>query len=73
MVVLQCAQLSNNLLLVQKCTVRLVAKYFTSTSTHMYLLYWTCCLSTHGVLYKPDKEKGIECYVDANFSGVWDQ
>ena len=24
-------------------------------------------------IYKPDIEKFIECYVDANFSGGWDQ
>ena len=30
-------------------------------------------LSTRGVVYKPDKEKGIKCYVDAEFSGGWAQ
>ena len=23
--------------------------------------------------YKPDKEKGIECYIDADFAGGWAQ
>ena len=26
-------------------------------------------LSTHGVVYNPDKEKGIECYVYDDFEG----
>ena len=30
-------------------------------------------LSVCGVVYRPDKEKGIECYVDANFAGGWAQ
>ena len=25
----------------------------------------------NGLIYKPDKDKGIECYVDAEFSGCW--
>ena len=28
---------------------------------------------TRGIVYKPDKSKGIECYVDANFAGGWSQ
>ena len=31
------------------------------------------CLSTHGVVYNKDKEKGNECYIDASFAGGWDQ
>ncbi len=27
----------------------------------------------HGIIYKPDKSKGLECYVDANFAGGWSQ
>ena len=30
-------------------------------------------LSTHRVVYKNDKEKGIECYAGDNFSGGWAQ
>ena len=30
-------------------------------------------LSTRGVVYIPGKEKGIECYVDDDFVGGWDQ
>ena len=53
--------------------VRQIAKYFTSTSTYIYLSDGTRRLSTCGVLYKPDKEKGIGCYADVNFSDGWDQ
>ena len=27
----------------------------------------------HGIIYMPDKSKGLECYVDANFAGGWSQ
>ena len=30
-------------------------------------------LTTCGVVYRPNIEKGIECYIDANFAGGWDQ
>ena len=30
-------------------------------------------LSTRGVVYKTDKEKCIECYIDSDFVGVWAQ
>ena len=26
-----------------------------------------------GVIFKPNKEKGMECYVDADFAGGWDK
>ena len=26
-----------------------------------------------GIIYKPDKSKGLECYVDADFAGGWTQ
>ena len=28
---------------------------------------------TRGIVYKPDKSKGLECYVDADFAGGWSQ
>ena len=27
---------------------------------------------TRGIVYKPDKTKGLECFVDADFAGGWD-
>ena len=26
-----------------------------------------------GIIYRPDKSKGLECYVDAEFAGGWTQ
>jgi hypothetical protein len=26
-----------------------------------------------GIIYKPDKNKGLECYIDADFAGAWSQ
>ncbi len=26
-----------------------------------------------GIIYKPDKSKGLECYIDADFAGGWSQ
>ena len=28
---------------------------------------------TRGFIYKPEKSRGLECYVDAEFSGGWTQ
>ena len=28
---------------------------------------------TRGIIYKPDKSRGLECYFDADFSGGWTQ
>ena len=39
----------------------------------MYLLDGNCRLSTRGVVYSLDKEKGIKSYVGAEFAGDWDQ
>ena len=30
-------------------------------------------LFTHGIVYRTNKEKYTECYVDYDFSGEWDQ
>ena len=42
-------------------------------STYVDLSDGNLWLFTQGVVYNPDKEKGIECYVYANFAGGWDQ
>ena len=39
----------------------------------MDLLDETRRLSTCGIVYKTDKEKGINCYVYAEFAGGWSQ
>ena len=28
---------------------------------------------TRGIIYKTDKSRGLECYVDADFAGGWTQ
>jgi hypothetical protein len=25
----------------------------------------------HGIIYKPNIKKGLECYIDADFAGSW--
>ena len=73
MAVHQCANFFNNLRLVNKRAVIIIAEYLSSTSTYIYSPDVNQQLSTCGVVYNPDKEKGIECCVDADFSGRWDQ
>ena len=43
------------------------------TSTYVDIPDGNRQLSTHGVVYKPYVEKGIESYVDAEFSAGWAQ
>ena len=52
-----------------KCTVRHIEKYRVITSTYLNLPGGNRQLSTQGVVYNTDKEKGIKCYIDTNFSG----
>ena len=59
--------------LVQKRAIRRIANYLASTSTHVDLPDDNLRLTTHGLVYRFDTEKGIECYVDAKFSGGWSQ
>ena len=59
--------------LVYELAVRLIAKYLTRLSANVYFPDVNRWLTTCNIFYKPDIEKVIECYVDANFSGGWDQ
>ena len=56
-----------------KHAIRKIEKYLAITSTYKNLLDVNWQLTTRGVVYKPDKGKGIECYVYAKFSGGWAQ
>ena len=38
-------------------------------STYMELPYGNWRFSTCGLVYNPNKEKGIKCYLDANLDG----
>ena len=68
-VVHQCALFCNNPCLVHKCAVRNITKYLKSTCTYVDLPDGNIRLSTYGVVQNPDKEKAVECYVDAGFAG----
>ena len=56
----QCARFNNQLMLSHERAIKRIAKYLKGTSD------W-------GIVYHPDKTKGIECYVDADFAGGWYQ
>ena len=73
MAVHQYAQFGNNSPLVHKRAVRWIVKYLEITSMYIDLSVINRRLSTIAVVYKPDKEKGIEYYADADFAGGWDQ
>ena len=60
MAVHQCARFLNNPRLIHERAVKTIANYFSETATR-------------GTIYDTDKTQGIECYVDANFSGGWDR
>ena len=57
----------------QERAVRRIAKYLASTSTYVNLPKRIRRVTTHGVVYRPDTEEGIDSYVDVNFSGGWAQ
>ena len=59
----------NNPCLVHKRAVRRIEDYLVITSTYADLPDVTLWLTTCGVVYRQNIEKGSECYVDANFYG----
>ena len=63
----------NNTCLVHERAIRRNAKYLTSTSTYVDLPDGNLQVTTRRIVYKPDIEKFIECYVDVNFAVGWDQ
>ena len=63
----------NNPRLLHEPVVRLIARYRVSTYTYVDSPDINLWLTTCGVVYRPDIEKVIERYVDANFSGGWDK
>jgi hypothetical protein len=54
----QCARFNNNPKLSHERSIRRVCKYLLGTQDK-------------GIVFKPDPSKGIECFVDADFSGNW--
>ena len=58
MAVHQCARFNNFPHLSHENAVKRIGKYLRGSATR-------------GILFKPDKSKGIECFVDADFAGSW--
>ena len=56
----QCARFSSDSNLPHNQAVKRVLKYLKGTATQ-------------GLTLKLDPEKGIDCYVDTNFSGRWNK
>ena len=54
----QCARFNNDPKLSHERAIRRIAKYLLGTQNR-------------GIVFRPDVSKGIECYVDADFSGNW--
>ena len=73
MAVHQCARFCNNTCIVHERTIRCIAKYLASMSTYVDLPDVNWRLSARGVVYRPNIEKGIECYVYYEFSSGWSQ
>ena len=53
--------------------IRRIIKYLARKSTYTDLPDVNRRLSTRGAVYRPNKEKIFECYVDYNFAGAWYQ
>jgi len=60
MAVHQTARFSNNPMLSHEKSIMRIGQYLLDTCKR-------------GIIYKPDKSKGLECYVDAEFAGGWSQ
>ena len=62
----------NNPQLVHERATRHIAKYKASRPKCMDLMDGNRWLSTRGVVYRTNKGKIIECYIDTNFTSGWD-
>ena len=60
MAVHQTARFSNNPMLSHEKSIMRIGRYLLGTRKR-------------GIIYKPNKSKGLECYVDADFAGGWSQ
>ena len=60
MAVHQTARFSNNPMLSHEKSIMRIGQYLLDTRKG-------------GIIYKPDKSKGLECYVDTEFAGGWSQ
>jgi hypothetical protein len=60
MAVHQTARFSNNPMLSHEKSIMCIGRYLLD-------------MRKRGIIYKPNKSKGLECYVNANFAGGWSQ
>ena len=60
MAVHQTARFSNEPMLSHEKAIMRLGRYLLDTQKR-------------GIIYKPDRSKGLECYVDADFAGGWIQ
>ena len=60
MAVHQTARFGNNQMLSHKKALKRLVRYLLHTKRD-------------GIVYNPDKNKGLECFVDADFAGGWKQ
>ena len=63
----------NNLHLVHERAIRRITKYLARMSTYVDLPDGNWWLTICDVVYRTDIEKCTKCYIDANFTGGWDQ
>ena len=73
MAVHQYARFFNNPRLVHERAVKSISKYPARKSTYLDLLDVKQQLTTQGIVYRPNIEKGIKCYVYSKFVGGWAQ
>ena len=60
MAVHQTARFSNNPMLSHEKSIMCIGRYLLDARKR-------------GIIYKPDKSKGLECYFNADFAGGWSQ
>eukprot|EP00957_Ditylum_brightwellii_P059646 4527413-Ditylum_brightwellii.AAC.1 len=54
----QCTRFTNQLMLSHELALKLIVKYLSATVDR-------------GIVYVPNPNLGIQCYVDADFAGHW--
>ena len=69
MAVQQHARFCNIMRLVQEHASKHITQYYASMYAYVDLTDRNWQLTTRGVVYNTNIGKGIECYIDANFTG----
>ena len=73
MAIHQCAHFCNNPSLLHEHAVRHISRYIVITSTYVDFPDGNLWLTTHGIVYRPNIDKGVECCIYVNFDGGWAQ